>query len=294
MGPSFCTLLCMCRMKAFFHELQVDIFIVDRRAALCLSEASSSNSMLSAAQRRGFLIGLRQSGHAESNSSPWHCTPEAAVASAEVAAAKAAAVFDYDKLGSLSISVTNDRPEPSEVDRPEPSEVRCADAAVQTARQTPSMNRPPPVPVAKRRVRLNSSGRLLPTFAETPDETVKQAVHDMLPTINSCGKGCCGLHIALLRFLRVVNTMQGEDCLMEWKPHRDWQCNHCLSMNCEYDDESDSECGLCMAPRRRINSPVPSHSIEGVLDCLQRQAAEAGPLKKSQVQLPSFRSQVNR
>ncbi|CAK0793179.1 unnamed protein product [Prorocentrum cordatum] len=119
---------------------------------------------------------------------------------------------------------------------------------------------------AKRRVRLNTTRRQVPAFAETPKETVVMRLRDAIAGINVCGRGCCAGHVCAASARRALEVMLRGAC--HDVEFGDRQCPECLAL---IDQEADAgelqECETCGAeicplpptgPASAGSSPSPS------------------------------------
>ena len=82
-------------------------------------------------------------------------------------------------------------------------------------------------------------------FSETPGQTVKQLLCQILFQINPRGKGCCYKHVGLLALQHHVSEMALSQCNRQLKPYNGWQCMECLALNPDDPDFDDRECCAC-------------------------------------------------
>jgi len=105
-----------------------------------------------------------------------------------------------------------------------------------------------------RKIKLNSSKRVLRDFNATPNSTVTVCLLQLAKNVNAPGKGCCSFHITMAKVASVLVSLRSFQCSAEFLPYNDWQCHHCKAMNeslADDDDEEEERCSTCDTKRRQ-------------------------------------------
>jgi len=124
--------------------------------------------------------------------------------------------------------------------------VQSTEVAVQAGAALPPRI-PRPAPQHRRRAQVTLRTRKLAVngFSETPSQTVKQLLLDVLLKMNPRGKGCCYQHVGLLVLQHCVSEMVLLQCNRQLKPCNGWQCMECLALQPDDPDFDDRECCHC-------------------------------------------------